>query len=145
MYTGLLEHFLAQSQQNNDTIQACMMHARECADSIECARNELQQVGGEGWMPPEVGGLETAWRRRPDGPAHKWQDIVAVRRRQIDDFYKFVKSLTEKTRLNYNERSIYQFERVRVEEHCNKLLDVAQECLDQELPSVLKAAEQATQ
>jgi len=36
---------------------------------------------------------------------------VAVRRRQIDDFYKFVKSLTEKTRLNYNERSIYQFER----------------------------------
>ena len=43
MYTGLLEHFLAQSQQNNDTIQACMMHARECADSIECACNEVQK------------------------------------------------------------------------------------------------------
>lgn len=145
MYTKLLEHFLAASPQSNTTIQACMMHARECADSIQCTHNKLEQVGGEDWIMLDVSCLETVWQRRDNRPAHRWQEIVGVRCRQIEDFYQFAKPLREKSRLDYNEKCIYQFERTQVEEHCRKLLEVAQECLDRELPSVLQEAEQAIQ
>ena len=39
------------------------------------------------------------------------KERVAVQRRQIDEFYDSVKRLRQKSRLDYNERRIHEFER----------------------------------
>ena len=39
------------------------------------------------------------------------KELATVQRRQIDEFYDSVKQLRQKSRLDYNERRIHEFER----------------------------------